>query len=129
MIVPQVQAPDTPDVGDLARKGGAGQLPTGLRVMVIDDDPMIVSALTQELADRGCKPQGATSPDEAEAILSASPGMEAIIVDYDLGCSESGPDFFRRMERKLTRRFPGLILTGGTEAPRSRPSSPAICPG
>ena len=47
-----------PDFGDLARMGGAGQLPAGLRVMVIDDDPMIVSALTQELADRGCEPRG-----------------------------------------------------------------------
>jgi signal transduction histidine kinase/CheY-like chemotaxis protein len=116
LTVPEVQRADRSDPGDASHTHGAGPLPVGLRIMVIDDDPMIVSALMQDLADRGCKPQGATSAAEAEAILNASPEMEAMIVDYDLGCSETGPELLHRMERKLTKRLPGLILTGGTDS-------------
>jgi CheY-like chemotaxis protein/anti-sigma regulatory factor (Ser/Thr protein kinase) len=94
---------------------GASKLPAGLRVLVMDDDPMIVSALTRDLADRGCSPRGATSAAEAEAILSAGPGMDAMILDFDLGGAETGLEFLSRMARRFARSTPALILTGGTD--------------
>jgi len=96
------------------RKNGETKLPPGLRVLVLDDDPVIVSALARDLADRGCDVQGATSPAAAEAILNAAPGIDAMILDFDLGGAETGLDFFARMNRSFARPTPALILTGGT---------------
>ena len=98
-----------------AGANGAALLPDGLQVLVMDDDPMIVSALTRDLSDRGCSAHGATSAAEAEAMLSADPQIDAVILDFDLGGSETGLDFLARMERQMLRRIPGLILTGGTD--------------
>ncbi|WP_170937001.1 MULTISPECIES: ATP-binding protein [Rhodomicrobium] len=118
LIVPQPpSAGNGRDLADqpLAAANGSGRLPSGLRVLVMDDDPMIVSALTSDLGDRGCAPLGATSPAEAEAILCRAPGMEAMVVDFDLGTGETGLDFCRRMEGKLLKKIPVLVLTGGTD--------------
>lgn len=95
---------------------GACKLPAGLRVLVLDDDPMIVAALTHDLSDRGCAPRGATTPPEAEAILTSGFGADALVMDFDLGGPETGLDFLGRMEVKFLRTIPGLILTGGTDA-------------
>lgn len=94
---------------------GAARLPEGLRVLVLDDDPMIVAALTRDLSDRGCAPFGVTTPGEAEAMLAAGFGADALVMDFDLGGAETGLDFLGRMEAKFLRTIPGLILTGGTD--------------
>ena len=95
---------------------GVAKLPPGLRVLVLDDDPRIVAALTRDLADRGCQTYGATSPAEAETVFSAdAAGIEAIVVDFDLSCAETGLAFLGRMERHYARKIPALILTGGTD--------------
>jgi signal transduction histidine kinase/ActR/RegA family two-component response regulator len=95
---------------------GACKLPAGLRVLILDDDPMIVAALTHDLSDRGCAPRGATTSPEAEAILTSGFGADALVMDFDLGGPETGLDFLGRMEVKFLRKIPGLILTGGTDA-------------
>jgi DNA-binding response OmpR family regulator len=87
-----------------------------LRVLVMDDDPMIVAALTHDLSDRGCQTRGATSIAEAEDVLGQGFGADAMVVDFDLGCDETGLDFLGRIERTLHKKVPGLILTGGTDA-------------
>lgn len=117
LIVPQEPISDAGSrANGKAAMNGATRLPSGLCILVMDDDPMIVSALTRDLCDRGCAPRGATSPAEAEAILSEAPGIDAAILDFDVGCAENGLDFLGRMERKLRRTIPGLILTGGTDS-------------
>lgn len=106
-----------PDEERQAGLNGACELPAGLRVLILDDDPMIVAALTHDLSDRGCVPRGATTPLEAEAILTSGFGADALVMDFDLGGPETGLDFLGRMEGKFLRKIPGLLLTGGTDAP------------
>jgi signal transduction histidine kinase/ActR/RegA family two-component response regulator len=116
LIMPRSAIVDEPyayEHGSLAN--GTPLLPPEMRILVMDDDPMIVAALTRDLADRGCDPKGATSPAEAEGILSGGFGADALIVDFDLGCTETGLAFLGRMERKFLRKIPSLILTGGTD--------------
>ncbi len=111
LIAPGEQAPDH-------QRGGseAARLLPRLRIIVMDDDAMIVAALTHDLSDRGCQAKGATSIAEAEALLSEGFPADAIVVDFNLGCEETGLDFLRRMERTFSRKIPGLVLTGGTDA-------------
>jgi signal transduction histidine kinase/ActR/RegA family two-component response regulator len=117
LVVPANAVVDAALSGDGAPNPHAiPALPPEMRILVMDDDPMIVAALTRDLADRGCNTRGAVSPEEAEKILSRGFGADALIVDFDLGCEETGLAFLGRMERKFRRRIPGLILTGGTDA-------------
>ena len=117
LIIPPASiasASHSPD--DRRTPNGADNLPAGLRVLVMDDDPMIVAALTHDLSDRGCQSRGATSIAQAEDVLNQGFRVDAIVVDFDLGCEETGLDFLGRMERTLRKKVPGLILTGGTDA-------------
>jgi ActR/RegA family two-component response regulator len=117
LIIPPGAIADPASLSDHApRLNGANVLPANLRILVMDDDPMIVAALTRDLADRGCEPKGAASPAEAEAILKSGFHADALVVDFDLGSKETGLAFLGRMERTFLRKFPGLILTGGTDA-------------
>jgi signal transduction histidine kinase/ActR/RegA family two-component response regulator len=117
LIVPPPAVVDAPlSYEHGASLNAAPALPQNMRVLVMDDDPMIVAALTRDLADRGCEPKGATSTVEAEEILSRGFKADALIVDFDLGGKETGLAFLGRMERKYFRKIPGLILTGGTDA-------------
>jgi signal transduction histidine kinase/ActR/RegA family two-component response regulator len=117
LIMPPAAVADPATVSDhTSRLNGINVLPANLRVLVMDDDPMIVAAMTRDLADRGCELKAATSPDEAEAILRDGFQADALVVDFDLGCNETGLAFLGRMERAFLRKFPGLILTGGTDA-------------
>jgi signal transduction histidine kinase/ActR/RegA family two-component response regulator len=116
LLVPRRQEVEADDRAEHAPGlNGICRLPAGLRVLVMDDDPMIVAGLTNDLADRGCDPVGATSPAQAEALFSAEPQIDAVIMDFDLGGDETGLDFLSRMERQMLRKIPGLILTGGTD--------------
>jgi signal transduction histidine kinase/ActR/RegA family two-component response regulator len=117
LVVPALLISDVQPGGERQNGlNGPCTLPAGLRVLVLDDDPMIVAALTHDLSDRGCAPRGATTPPEAEAILASGFGADAFVMDFELGGPETGLDFLARMEAKLFRKIPGLILTGGTDA-------------
>jgi signal transduction histidine kinase/ActR/RegA family two-component response regulator len=117
LIVPATLSSDLgPEEVRQAGLNGACELPAGLRVLVLDDDPMIVAALTHDLSDRGCAPRGAITSLEAEDILTSGFGADALVMDFDLGGPETGLDFLSRMEVRFLRKIPGLILTGGTDA-------------
>ncbi|MGH6816657.1 MAG: ATP-binding protein [Hyphomicrobiaceae bacterium] len=87
----------------------------GRRILVLDDDASIVSALTRDLADRGADAHGFETPALVEDALRRGFTADAAVVDFDLKSDESGPASIQRMERQLGRSIPTLILTGGTD--------------
>jgi signal transduction histidine kinase/ActR/RegA family two-component response regulator len=87
----------------------------GQRVLVLDDDELIVEALTRDLSDRGAEARGYTAGAEAERALAAGFAPHAAVVDYDLRSSESGPAIVRRLARRLGRPIPCLVLSGATD--------------
>lgn len=85
------------------------------RILVLDDEPLIVESLARDLTDRGNKVLRAGSIAEAELLIrDAEP--ELAVVDINLASSELGPEFIDRMERSTGRRLPTLVLTGATDA-------------
>jgi signal transduction histidine kinase/ActR/RegA family two-component response regulator len=85
------------------------------RILVLDDEPLIVESLARDLTDRGNKVLRAGSTAEAELLIrDASP--ELAVVDINLSSTEQGPEFIDRMERLIGRRLPTLVLTGATDA-------------
>jgi|LNFM01.1.fsa_nt_gb signal transduction histidine kinase/ActR/RegA family two-component response regulator len=87
----------------------------GRRILVLDDEPLIVESLARDLTDRGAVVFKAGDVGQGEAQLR-SVGVEVAVIDINLDHGETGPEFIDRMERELGRSLPSLVLTGATDA-------------
>lgn len=107
---PDSQPSATPRHSAMSASGGPW------RILVLDNEPLIVAALSRDLMDRGHEVAPAESVAEAEEIIMNGPWPDAAVVDVNLTSEESGPEFVARMERRFQRQLPTLVLTGGTDA-------------
>ena len=87
----------------------------GRRILVLDDEPLIVESLARDLTDRGAVVLKAGDVGQAEELLRGV-GAEIAVVDINLDHGEMGPEFIDRMARELGRPVPALVLTGATDA-------------
>ncbi|MET0311679.1 MAG: hybrid sensor histidine kinase/response regulator [Burkholderiaceae bacterium] len=85
----------------------------GMRVAVIDDEPVVRRTLSAALALRGCHVVPAASGDEIEQLLERGVPPDAIVTDYDLGPRETGIDVIHRL-RVRHGRVPAIVITGDT---------------
>jgi DNA-binding response OmpR family regulator len=107
---PESQPAATPRLAATPAQGGPW------RILVLDNEPLIVAALSRDLMDRGHEVAPAESVAEAEEIILNGPWPDAAVVDVNLTSEESGPEFVARMEQRFQRQLPTLVLTGGTDA-------------
>jgi signal transduction histidine kinase/ActR/RegA family two-component response regulator len=114
----RVMLPATAEIAAGTSAAPSHAIPCSLknkRILVLDDEPLIVESLARDLTDRGNKVLRAGSIAEAELLIrDAEP--ELAVVDINLASSELGPEFIDRMERSMGRRLPTLVLTGATDA-------------
>ena len=76
-----------------------------MKILVIDDHPLIVDALAQLLpqVDATVEVRGAIDPAEADAVLDNEPDVALVLLDLALpGRARAG--FPRRPEARLSRR-------------------------
>jgi signal transduction histidine kinase/ActR/RegA family two-component response regulator len=88
----------------------------GMRILILDDDPLIVSALTQDLEDRGNVVFGYQNTTEAADALHSGLVIDAAVLDFDLRGSETGLEFIERMAEISGSDIPSVLLSGGTDA-------------
>jgi signal transduction histidine kinase/ActR/RegA family two-component response regulator len=88
----------------------------GMRILVLDDDPLIVAALTRDLEDRGNLVFGYQSGAEAEAALNDGLVIDAAVLDFDLRGPESGLEFIKRIASNMDGDIPTVLLSGGTDS-------------
>jgi len=88
----------------------------GLNILVLDDDPLIVAALSRDLNDRNNFVFGYQRCADAELAFNDGIAIDAAVLDFDLRGPETGLDFIARMSRKLDRSIPAIILSGGTDS-------------
>ena len=107
-IIEQSYSPEPPSI----------PLPSiyGMRILVLDDDPLIVAALTKDLEDRGNVVFGYRSNQDAEAALDSGLVIDAAVLDFDLRGSETGLEFIKRMAAKFDDDIPSVLLSGGTDS-------------
>lgn len=89
-------------------------LPTGKRVLVVDDEPMVVRAVSQILARSGFEVLVADGPVAAEALFDAREGAIDLLLS-DVVMPDGGG---RRLAARLRERVPGLpvlFMSGFTE--------------
>ena len=99
---------------------------TGMRVLVIDDEPAILSGISFLLRSWGC--EVATAQDKIQALelvedLDHCPDL--VISDLRLRNGESGLDVLAALDRFYDRDgvspFPRLVITGETRREQLRP--------
>lgn len=88
----------------------------GMRILILDDDPLIVAALTRDLEDRGNVVFGYQNNTDAEAALDNGLVIDAAVLDFDLRGAETGLEFIRRMAAKFGSEIPSVLLSGGTDS-------------
>lgn len=97
----------------------AGQL-----IWVVDDDPIVVQALTGLLAFWGCRTGTATDLDSALALAADAAYPPALILlDYRLPAGVTGLQVAAAMREQLAQPVPCLLLTGDTAPERLREAS------
>lgn len=91
------------------------------RILVIEDDPMVLAALEALLGQWGCGVVGAESYDMAvERIGPAPEPFDLIISDLRLKGAANGIVAIRQIAKLFDRPVPGMILTGDTDPKRLR---------
>ncbi|HVX36657.1 MAG TPA: ATP-binding protein [Hyphomicrobium sp.] len=88
----------------------------GFKILVLDDDQLIVSALSRDLRDRGNQVFGYQRAADAEAALVNGLAIDVAILDFDLRDQETGLEFINRMSGEIDRFIPAVILSGGTDS-------------
>ena len=89
---------------------------SGARVLVIDDEQDVRTAMTILLEDWGYTVITAGSLDEALARTDRAP--DVIIADYRLRDEHTGADAIRGVASHFGREVPALIVTGDTDPTR-----------
>ena len=88
----------------------------GLRILVVDDDLVVLPSMVQTLESWGCQVVNATGLSEMESKLSFIDNpFDLVITDYHLGFGYTGMDIIRRVRRKYKLVIPAILLTGDVE--------------
>ena len=86
---------------------------TDLSVIVIDDDPNILDAITTLLESWEMSVIGFDNPKDALQWADSTPNIPSLIIcDYDLGCGETGTKLIANLHKSLGSNVPSLIVSG-----------------
>jgi CheY-like chemotaxis protein len=101
-----------PDIADSTR---------GKRVIVIDDDALVLDRMRGILQSWGCQVQTAASGDAAVADLAKDAGLpDLIISDSRRADGEAGVETIERLRAAVGAPIPAFVITGGTTPERLR---------
>jgi signal transduction histidine kinase/ActR/RegA family two-component response regulator len=106
-------------VGCHPESGPSGVPLDGMRVLVVDDDSMVLSGLLLTLESWGCAFVSASNMREVFAAVDGLEGPpDAILTDLRLPGKVSGFDVIDRVRKLFKADIPAVVLTGET-APES----------
>jgi CheY-like chemotaxis protein len=96
----------------------------GKRVLVIDDDTLVLDGMRGILQSWGCEVETAASGDAALAILATNGGKpDLIISDSRLAHGETGLEAIARLRQAAGTPIPAFVITGDTAPERLREAS------
>jgi PAS domain S-box-containing protein len=90
----------------------------GRTVMVIDDDPVQVEAVSSLLHKWGCEVIPANDVTGARQAVADGRVPDVVLADYRLRQGETGADAASAVRRATGTDIPGIIVTGDTEPAR-----------
>jgi signal transduction histidine kinase/ActR/RegA family two-component response regulator len=83
-----------------------------LKILVVDDDAMVVHAIRTLLQRFGCHCVAAHDADTALAAADDHHDLDIILTDFRLPGSLNGAELVSRLHHKLGRHVPAAIITG-----------------
>jgi len=93
----------------------AANLLDGLRVLIVEDEPLIGMSVEEAIRDAGGVPMHVENDRDAYAELEAGAAtLGALVVDVNLGEGTTGFDV-ARFARRLNPALPVIYLSGGPE--------------
>jgi two-component system, sensor histidine kinase len=95
----------------------------GKRVLVIDDDAMVLDGMRGILQSWGCQVETATSADAVLAKNGSPPDL--IISDSGLADGQTGIQAIQRLRQAAGAPIPAFVITGDTAPERLREASAA----
>jgi CheY-like chemotaxis protein len=81
-------------------------------VLVVDDDQLVRNFLQRGLTRRGERPILAETGEEAQAILSSTPGIRAVLLDLGLNIGPMSGDEVLAWAVAMHPEIPVFIITG-----------------
>ncbi len=116
----RLRLPRAPDPAPSPLPAGLGARGlSGLRVVVVDDDPAILEGMTSLLGSWGCGVLAVSGVDELRASLegwSEEGPPAAAIVDYQLAGERTGFDALAVLRDIVGDDLPALVVTGESDA-------------
>jgi signal transduction histidine kinase len=92
----------------------------GSHVLVLDDEVSVLDAMRRLLEGWGCEVSTAATPEEAEARVCPSRPPDLVIVDYRLRRNASGIETIGKLQQRIGKPVPALVITGDTAPDRLR---------
>ncbi len=93
----------------------------GLRVVLIDDDLVILERTCRLLERWGCVVTAASSGPQAEALVARlSQPPDLVLTDLRLDAGEVGTDVIARLRLRLRPNLPAIVLTGDSSLNTAR---------
>jgi two-component system, sensor histidine kinase len=116
-LLPAIDAVTAAGPNDRHDALSAGLTLRGRTAWLVEDDPLLLNAISSYLAERGCACISGVSHADLKRQLAPGSWPDFVILDDDLGDSESGLD----IARQLLVHLPGrriLLTTGNSSARR-----------
>ena len=83
----------------------------GFRVLLIEDDPLVLAATALLLAKWGCVVRQARGLPGGD-LEPVAAGCDLIVTDFDLGGGLTGSECIARLRRAAGRAVPAIVMTG-----------------
>ena len=115
LVLPRSRDAVMPMPVPIAYEGDLG----GARVLVVDDDEAVRSAMADLLTQWGAWCEVAESGPQAEALLTRFK-PQVVLADYRLRGPSNGREVIERVRLHARRAIPGVLVTGDTSAERLR---------
>ncbi|MET0209935.1 MAG: PAS domain S-box protein [Burkholderiaceae bacterium] len=104
------QLGDGDEIDSLEADAG-GRLPTGLRVLLVEDDAEVRQVAQQFLLTMGCAVTPCATAEAALEVLDANTAFDLLLSDISLGPGLRGTELAQRVEQRLPQ-LPVLLMSG-----------------
>lgn len=117
VLLPHAQAPQAAGAPSPSSpsSSAAGAMAAGLKVLVIDDDPVVLEATCELLAAWGHVALAAGNQHEAVALACQTP-PDLVLADYRLAGGATGVEAIAAVRAALARALPAFLVTGEASA-------------
>jgi len=101
------------NVTESGHSGENSQL-SGKRLLVVDDDALILESTAAILSSWGCRVSSAASLADVKKMLSEGDEWDLVISDYQLGIDNTGVDVIDSVRKNHGSMTPCILISGNT---------------